>query len=508
MTLKFFFGNARKDGSCALRIRFKANRLRDQKITIAGLSIHPKLWDKHLNRVLPSHPGYRDINEKIAKYESKMQDVAEKYRVGNINFETACRMLQSSSSMLSISDFIEQLNTIHDKSRKTIENYLNSVNAFAFHTGIQTPLFSDINFANIVRMRKSLAEANRSPATHNKYLRDLKAISRLAFKLKIIFELPEFDLTWRAKETSFKKVETAIPIDIIEAINKIKIDAKHTRSKNKTVKQFESVGLWLLMFSMRGMYPADINEISSKNLDYNFTARIMAELEQTEGNELSIRGNPYLYRHQRHKTEIPMKIMLNMPPISRIISVLRFLVSASHSKDAFQKQDESLMSSYEDRIRAKDPDKVDHYRIFSFTEKSDPKRFQHMWNNYYKQLREIGMPNFKIARKTFMTTATLLDIPQSIGRAMLGQVDPTISSHYNNFDDPKLFIKITQAHIKVLREFDIINIFNFWLKKIDLEFKTDWETAYGFKAPQDAIFKSYYLKIEEMVALTQTKIIK
>ena len=91
---------------------------------------------------------------------------------------------------------------------------------------------------------------------------------------------------------------------------------------------------------------------------------------------------------------------------------------------------------------------------------------------------------------------------------MLGQVDPTISSHYNNFDDPKLFIKITQAHIKVLREFDIINIFNFWLKKIDLEFKTDWETAYGFKAPQDAIFKSYYLKIEEMVALTQTKIIK
>ena len=44
-----------------------------------------------------------------------------------------------------------------------------------------------------------------------------------------------------------------------------------------------------------------------------------------------------------------------------------------------------------------------------------------MWNNYYKQLRSIGMPTFKVARKTFMTTSTLLDIPQSIGRTMLGQ---------------------------------------------------------------------------------------
>ena len=97
MTLKFFFGKARKDGTCPLRIRFKANELQDQKITIHGLAIRTNLWDKNLNRVLPEHPAYRDINEKISLYESKMRDVSEKYRVGNIDFDTACRMMRSSS---------------------------------------------------------------------------------------------------------------------------------------------------------------------------------------------------------------------------------------------------------------------------------------------------------------------------------------------------------------------------------------------------------------------------
>ena len=103
---------------------------------------------------------------------------------------------------------------------------------------------------------------------------------------------------------------------------------------------------------MRGMYPADINEISAKNLDYNFESRIKAELSDAKS-EISLRGNPFLYSHQRHKTEIPMKIMLNMPPIRKLIAVLRYLVSASHPKDAFQSQEESQMTNYKKRIQTK-----------------------------------------------------------------------------------------------------------------------------------------------------------
>ena len=505
MTLKFFFGKARKDGTCPLRIRFKANELQDQKITIQGLAIRTNLWDKNLNRVLPEHPAYRDINEKISLYESKMRDVSEKYRVGNIDFDTACRMMRSSSSMISIRDFINQLENLDDKKRTTIVNYHNSINAFSFHTKIKEPLFSDITYINISKMRKSLSELNKSPESHNKYLRDIKAICRSAYKFKMVFELPDFDRSWAAKKSPVNKVKTVLPIDIIEAIERIELNSKHNRSRKKVVKQFEAVGLWMLMFSMRGMYPADINEISSKNLDYNFESRIKAELADSKS-ELSLRGNPFLYSHQRHKTEIPMKIMLNMPPIRKLIAVLRYLVSASHPKDAFQSQEESQMTSYKKRIQTKTPEEVDHFKIFSFTEESDPERYKEMWNNYYKQLRDIGMPTFKVARKTFMTTSTLLDIPQSIGRTMLGQKDPSISAHYNNFDDPRLFVKVTQAHIKVLREFNTIDIYNIWLGKIDQLFGSNWHEIYGFSMPQDLLYVNFYKEIENMVQITHTKI--
>jgi hypothetical protein len=201
-----------------------------------------------------------------------------------------------------------------------------------------------------------------------------------------------------------------------------------------------------------------------------------------------------------------MKIMLNMPPIRKLIAVLRYLVSASHPKDAFQSQEESKMKTYKKRIQTKRPEEVDHFKIFSFTEESDPERYKEMWNNYYKQLRDIGMPTFKIARKTFMTTSTLLDIPQSIGRTMLGQKDPSISAHYNNFDDPRLFVKVTQAHIKVLREFNIVDIYNIWLRKIDELFGSDWYQIYGFSIPQDLLYVNYYKDVENMVQITHTKI--
>ena len=80
-----------------------------------------------------------------------------------------------------------------------------------------------------------------------------------------------------------------------------------------------------------------------------------------------------------------------------------------------------------------------------------------------------------------MTTSTSLDIPQSIGRAMLGHSDPTISSHYNNFEDPRLFVKVTQAHLKVLHAFEIIPLFNAWLARIDTLFGSDWQKIYGYK---------------------------
>ncbi len=116
------------------------------------------------------------------------------------------------------------------------------------------------------------------------------------------------------------------------------------------------------------------------------------------------------------------------------------------------------------------------------------------------------MPSFKIARKTFMTTATLLDIPQSIGRTMLGQTDPSISAYYNNFDDPRLFIKITQAHIKVLKDFEVIELFNFWLNKVDSVFGSNLFDIYSFRHDASLIYKEFNSHLEEMIKIRSVNI--
>ena len=55
MTLNFKLGRQKKDGTCPLQIRFK-DKGKDSIIAVSGVFIHPKMWQKHLNRVSPKHP--------------------------------------------------------------------------------------------------------------------------------------------------------------------------------------------------------------------------------------------------------------------------------------------------------------------------------------------------------------------------------------------------------------------------------------------------------------------
>ena len=87
------------------------------------------------------------------------------------------------------------------------------------------------------------------------------------------------------------------------------------------------------------------------------------------------------------------------------------------------------------------------------------------------------MPSFKIARKTFSTTARRLGVDEGYTRTMLGQKDKSVSISYVDYDDPKLFAKLCLEHINVLRAFDTIRIYNRWVKKIDEVFGSDWSTG-------------------------------
>ena len=132
---------------------------------------------------------------------------------------------------------------------------------------------------------------------------------------------------------------------------------------------------------------------------------------------------------------------------------------------SFLTPEEATNPNYLDRLKGKNPEEVDFLKLFNIDKDNNPKEFQTLWGTYSSALSRIDMPSFKIARKTFSTTARRLRIDEGYTRTMLGQKDKSISISYVDYDDPQLFAQLCLAHIKVLNGFDMISLYNTWLKK-------------------------------------------
>lgn len=496
MTINLFLGRTKKDGTAPLRIRIK-NKDKDAKITCPGIFVVPKYWDKRFSLVSPEHPASQGINSEIQKYHSKIKEVKHKFLLNQIDFDLAKRMLSGTESLKSVREFINVV-CIRDKSQETIRNYLSTMGAFTFHTGIDEPLFTDITFNNMMVLKNGVISRGGSSATYNKYLRDIKAICNYAKRLKYIFHDFEFDSQWRAKEDITLKVKTITPEVIYRAINNIEVRSRHKSAKMKAKIELEAVGFWILMFSMRGMYPADLLKLSSHNLDYNFAERIDSEKKGLVGYKVC--GNKHVYRHERHKTGFPMKILLSLPPIRNLIGVLRFMVAATHPKQAFLKPQEVIEPDYHKRIMSKAVEEIDFLRIFEITKADNPKEFETLWGTYSKALSRIEMPSFKTARKTFSTTARRLRIDEGYCRTMLGQKDRSISISYVDYDDPKLFAQLCVAHISVLNAFDAMNLYKCWIRKIDELFGSNWSLNDPImNINQESIYASFLKELDQLI---------
>ena len=86
MTVKFCFGNARKDGTKNLKIRLKSKG-RDKKISIPGVYINPKNWDTPNNRVKSKCENAKAYNEIVIDYQKKILKVKGQLELQQIDFD-------------------------------------------------------------------------------------------------------------------------------------------------------------------------------------------------------------------------------------------------------------------------------------------------------------------------------------------------------------------------------------------------------------------------------------
>lgn len=117
--------------------------------------------------VNPKAPGADALNHEIKKYQVKTEEVKQKFLLKQIDFDLARRMLSGSKNTKSIKEFVNIV-CKRDKTSETIRNYLNTVGNFSYHTGIKDPLFTDINFNNMMIVKNGVIEKGGSAATYNK----------------------------------------------------------------------------------------------------------------------------------------------------------------------------------------------------------------------------------------------------------------------------------------------------------------------------------------------------
>lgn len=493
MTLNFKLGRQKKDGTCPLQIRFK-DKGKDSIISVSGVFIYQKYWLKQHNRVSSHHPIANEINEKIAEREKKLIEIRGKYTIGTISYDIAKRMLSNSSVLDSIHAFIDAY-CEGIKFETNVTNYRNAVKAFSFHTGIKEPLFTDITHENFIRVKNSLDEKGRSKQTLNSYLKNIKAICNYAKKKKITFQDFDFDSDWGNKKVKIKPVAVSSK-HIKEAIDRIKIHASQKKNPGFILRDFEAIGIWMLMFAMRGLLPKDICQLSSRHLDYDFESEILVHKKRIPDKIVALDGNRHIYNHDRSKSGNSMRMLL-VPPIQPLIAVLQDMISTSHPKLAFFSADD-LKYGQEGIIFKKPIDKIDFMRLFN-NEVNISKNYKNLFRNYNTHLSNLKMPSFKSARATFMTTATNLDISPAIGRAMMGQTDQTISIHYNDFGGPELFKRVTEAHIKTLEGFHFVELFNHWLKTYDDVFGKGALSYFGLRSNSKLFYSKFTNKLEYII---------
>lgn len=89
------------------------------------------------------------------------------------------------------------------------------------------------------------------------------------------------------------------------------------------------------------------------------------------------------------------------------------------------------------------------------------------WNTISKKCRPLGLPPFKIARKTFETYALQLKVRSEIRDKLLGHATIGVKQNYQDWQWDELQNEVHEAHELVLANFHIDTLYPALIKKAD-----------------------------------------
>ena len=395
-----------KSGKKALQLKCNHNGKRFVKSI--GISVKPSDWDSRNLRIKGAIPS---VANKLSKIRDNMFTSWEQYESGAFTWEELERRLTQSETSNDVLSFVQNVYS-SGVTQATQQSYINVVKAYRLIMELDNVTFKHFNYSNINQAISRWKAKNLSPSSINSYITHMSSIVNEAQRRGLVSERFIYHRNYRQKIRT-RVIDTATPELFIEGIENI-----------KGIYDFQALALWMLQFTMRGMYTSDLAKMHLHSL--------------VNSNKLDKKR---YVKYKRSKSGESMNILYSCEPTEKLILALQNSFYITH------KGRPDLL-----------PDRTNPLQLLIYNF-DDARIHKNTWDVYSKRCSKLLMP-MKNARKTFESYALKLRVSQEIRYKLTGHVDQTIKKHYQNWEWKELSDQIDEAHIEGLEAFNSKELVN------------------------------------------------
>lgn len=474
MKVSFIFqSRPYKDGTSNLQMQFTNGRGR-QMASNVGLRLFRKDWSKEDERVLKTHENATILNARISELKKRRIDAIDRFHSGIFKYDDVIQYVTGKLQIHSVQDFLEShiKETKDSANYKSIKNWLAGFKKYVGITGkfvlgdIDESLFDKA----YSKFKKPVQDGDISPKTANNYIKSVMLIYNEALKKKIVYSQLMIDhQKYRFDEDTIPQKKANTFEEILKAIKNI-----------KTVPDWQAVSYWMLMFAMRGLYPADLPRLDDKYLTNK-------KIEPNARNQKDWFDNNLYLKHIRSKSGRLMFIKLH-PEILQLIEKLRYSLIYTHAGSKGTNGN-GILVGIDNRIK-----------LFTFNPKTDNSYHTNFFSRRADRFRDnldSKEVQFKKARKSFEQTAYNIRTADgkqkydiTFVRAVTGrklQKDNTQEKSYLNWSNPETIDLIDACQYDVMKNFH-------WFDLKKVLFDKLREVVQNGKAPKWVLKRSAVFK--------------
>ena len=420
-----------------MTVRYHINDGKWSKYFPTDIKANPKYWLKS-KEVSEKHPYFEDINIRLQDLKNKIHYAINKFQNKRFTRQQVINYMAGKSDYSTVLSYVDTV--MREKKSDQNHKYLRScVRSFENVLGY-TLTFEDLmaNSEDIfetynITWKKRIKSGKAKATSYNTYVKGMGIICKYAYRKKDVYEFVEVPDYYKKIETDEIEIKAFTPEEFEKRIDYV-----------ENIYDFKALSVWLLMFSLRGMYQADIVTMREDKVEdgkRNKTARKLTSWWNDE---------QYIH-HQRSKTGVNMLIKLHKKPVLQLLQMVKNVIVFLDYPNENRK---NVVASINSKVE-----------IYNYDPLEDERFHSNLWKRTADKLRDKfdGM-TFKTARKSYATTMKGItngetdksiysqeDISVQLGQSTKYLLD----NHYFNYRDAKLMKIVNSIHLRVLEQFKV-----------------------------------------------------